>query len=142
MARRLFGDTALHQRFDVGGVGAQPLLELLESAFEQAALTIGDLEIPTRDVHALIERQRARKCDDGFVGQPLPEVEDTEIVVCPRVRWIDTAGKRTQDVDLTAMRGCHWAGSCRCAHETTLRAPRGRWRRKPWDRERAGRIRA
>src|SRR5690349_21458051 len=126
MSCRLLRDAALHQCFEVGRVGAEPLFQLLQATLEQPALAVGDLEVPTRDVHALVERQRSRERDDGFVGEPLPEVENTEVVVGPRVRWIDAAGKRTQDVDLTAVRGCHWAGSCRCAHETTLRAPRGR----------------
>src|SRR2546427_59905 len=83
-------------------------------------------------------RQRARERSNRFLGQSLSEIEDSEIVVGARVRWIDSTSERSEDVDLTAVRGCRWAGSCRWAHETTLLGPRGRWRRMLSDRGRAG----
>ncbi len=138
----LLCDPALHEGFEILRIGAESFLELVEPALDDSALTVGDLEIPARHTHALIQRQGARERCDRLVRQPLSEVENTEVVVSARIRRIDSAGERPQDVDLTAVRGCRWAGSCRCAHGVSLRAPRERWRRMRWRRGRAGRIRA
>src|SRR6185437_7823158 len=74
------------------------------------------LKIATRNAHALVERERPRECENRLLGQPLTEIENSEVVVRSGVRRIDSSGERAKDVDLTAVRGCRWAGSCRCAH--------------------------
>ena len=106
----------MYQRFQIVRIGAQTLLELLQSTLESAAFTVGDLEISARNAHALVQRQCARERDDRFLGQPFAEIEDAKVVVRAGVRGIDSTGERAKDVDFTAGRGCQWAGSCRCAH--------------------------
>ena len=135
-------DPTLHQRFEILGIRSQALLEVVEPALENPTLPVRDLQISPRHTHPLVERQRARERDDRFVRQSLSEIQDSEVVVRARVRRIDSAREGPQDVDLTAMRGCRWAGSCRWAHRVSLRAPRGKLRRMRCDLGRAGRIRA
>src|ERR1700680_728723 len=112
----LFRDSTLNKRLEVLRIGTQPFLELVQALLEDATLAVRDLEVAPRDAHALVESQRARECDDRFVRQPLSKVENAEVVVSAGIRRVDSAGERSQDVDLTAVCGCRWAGSCRCAH--------------------------
>src|SRR2546423_14478750 len=103
------GDSALYQRFEVLGIRSQAFLEVVQPTLEDSALPICDLEISPRHAHPLVKGQRARERDDSFVRQSLSEIQDSEVVVCARVRRIDSARERPQDVDLTAIRGCRWA---------------------------------
>ena len=64
---------------------------------------IRNLKISSRYAHPLVEREGAGERDDRLVRQPLSEVEDAEVVVRARIRRIDSAGERSQDVDLTAV---------------------------------------
>src|SRR5258705_4538380 len=135
----LLSDTALDERLEILRVGAQPFLELVQPLLEDSTFAVGNLQISPRNAHALVERERFRERSDRLLGQSLPEIEDTEVVERARIRRIDSASERSEDVDLTAMRGCLWAGSCRWALGVSLRAPRERWRRMRWGRGRAGR---
>src|SRR5258705_280919 len=130
----LLSDTALDERLEILRVGAQPFLELVQPLLEDSTFAVGNLQIPARNAHALVERERFRERGDRLLGQSLPEIEDTAVVERARIRRIDSASERSEDVDLTAMRGCLWAGSCRRAHGVSLRAPRERWRRMRWGR--------
>src|ERR1700693_6409042 len=108
----LFRYSTLYKRFEILGIRSQPLLEVVQPALENSALPVGNLQISPCDAHALVERQRARERNDGFVRQSLSEIQDSQVVVCARIRRIDSACERPQDVDLTAISGCRWAGSC------------------------------
>src|SRR6202022_2300557 len=134
--------SALYQRLQILGIRSQPFLEVVQPALEDSAFPVRNLEISPCHTYALVERQRARERDDRLVRQSFSEIEDSEVVVCARVRRIDSSRERPQDVDLTAMRGCRWAGSCRWGHGVSLRAPRGRLRRRRSDRGQAERTRA
>src|SRR5438105_1834447 len=88
----------------------------MQPPLEDAALAICYLEIAACNAHPLVEREGARERDDRLVCKALSKVEYAEVVVCARVRGIDPAGERSQNVNLTAVRGCRRAGSCRSAH--------------------------
>ena len=90
---RLFRDAALYQRFQIVRIGAQTLLELLQSTLESAAFTVGDLEISAGNTHALVQRQCAREGDDRFLGQAFAEIEDAKVVVRAGVRGIYSTGE-------------------------------------------------
>src|SRR4051812_3861596 len=141
-ARGFFGDTALYQRFEIFGIQAKPFFELLQAALEYSAFTVGDLEISAGNAHSLVQRERARERDDGFVRQSFAEIKNAEVVVRAGIRGVDSPCERPQDFDLSAFRGCQWAGSCRWGHLLSLRAPRGRLHRTRSSREPAERIRA
>src|SRR5216110_1199969 len=98
-ARCLLRYPALNQRFEVVRISTQTLLELVQTALENSTFAIGDLQISARNTHAFVERQRAREGGNRFLGEAFSEVEDTEIVVSARIRWIDSASERSQDVD-------------------------------------------
>src|SRR5882672_708484 len=115
-ARRLLGDSALNERLEVFRIGTEPFLELVQSALEDPALAVRDLEVAPRHAHSLVESQCARERDDCLVRQSLSKIENAEVVVRAGIRRVDSAGERSQDVDLIAVSGCRWAGSCRCAH--------------------------
>ena len=89
----LLRDAALYERFEILRVRAKTLLERVKLPLDDSALAVGDLEVSARNAHALVERERARERDYRLVGEPLPEVEDTEVVVRARIRWIDSTGE-------------------------------------------------
>jgi hypothetical protein len=89
----LFGDAALHESFEILRIRAKTLLEGVELPLDDSTLAVCDLEVSARDSHALVERQGARERDYRLVGEPLPEVEDTEVVVRASIRRIDSTSE-------------------------------------------------
>src|SRR6266404_4669119 len=93
-ARRLLGDSALNERLEVFRIGTEPFLELVQSALEDPALAVGDLEVAPRHAHALVESQCARERDDCLVRQSLSKVENAEVVVRAGIRRVDSPSER------------------------------------------------
>jgi hypothetical protein len=90
---RLLGDAALHEGFEILRVRAKTLLEGVKLPFDDSALAVCDLEVSARDTHALVEREGAGEGNYRLVGEPLPEVKDTQVVVRASIRWIDSTGE-------------------------------------------------
>ena len=91
----------LPARVAIVGRAAELFLELGDAAVVVAGVVIRDLEIALRDLHARIELERARELFDRLGDEALLVVEDAQIVVRPRIRRIDPAGKRAEDREVT-----------------------------------------
>jgi len=86
----------LPPRVAVCWLESQPLLQLRDALVVVAGVEVGDLEVALRDLHLLVELERAHERADGFLVQPLVVVQHPEVVVRPGVRRIDPPGERPQ----------------------------------------------
>jgi hypothetical protein len=97
MARGLLGDSALHEKSDVVGILGKPVIELSYPAFQKAGFSVGDLQIPARDTHALVERERAGESSDGVVEKTAAIIENAEIVLSAGISRVDPLRKQPEN---------------------------------------------
>ena len=95
------GTAQLPARVTLVGRLPQLLLQLGDPPVIEAGLVIGDLEVALRDLHAGVELERPRELLDGLGHEAFLVVENAEIVVRARIGWVDPAGKRPQDGNVT-----------------------------------------
>jgi hypothetical protein len=127
------GPSQLPAGLAVGGMAAQSLLQLGDAAVVVAGIEVGDLEVALRDLHLLVELERAHERTHRFLVQALVVVEHPEVVVRPRVGRIDPARERSQNLAIAfGGEGRDHAYATRVARRIACSdATSGRRRKKP-----------